>query len=80
MKLQIKEAEGSCPGSTVSPSLMSLSIDEKKDSSIKNWLNQNSDVREIQKQKSQNGVITRKGESAITSDAVASRSRGQPLK
>ena len=53
MKLQIEEAEGSGHGSTISPSLMSLSIDEDKHSSVKNWLDQNSDVMDPQKQKSQ---------------------------
>ena len=57
MKLQIDEAESSCLGSTVTPSLMSLSINDDKDSSIINWLNQNSDVKDIQKKKSQKGVI-----------------------
>ena len=59
---------------------MYLSIDDDKDSSIKIWLSQNSDVTDIQKLKSQNDVITENGETVITSDAVASRSRGQPLK
>ena len=59
---------------------MSLSIDEDKKSGIKNWFNQNSDLTDVSKQKTQNGVITGKGETAITSDAVASRNRGQPLK
>ena len=54
IKLQIEEADGSCLGSTVCPGLMSLSIDEDKDSSVKSWLNQNSDVTDVQKQKSQN--------------------------
>ena len=80
MKLQI-EAEGSCHGSTVSPSLMSLSIDADKNSDIKSWLDQNSDVPDIQKRKSSNPVITRKTITAITSDPVASRiCRGRPLK
>ena len=48
MKLQIEEAEGSCHGSTVSPSLMSLSIDADKNSDNKSWLDQNSDVVDIQ--------------------------------
>ena len=50
LKLQFEEAEGSCNGSTVSPSLMSLSIDADKNSDIKSWLDQNSDVVDIQKQ------------------------------
>ena len=79
MKLQIGEAEGSFLGSTVCPCLMSLTNDKDTDSSIKNWLNQNSDVTDIQEEKSQVGVITGNGETAITSDAMASRSRGQPL-
>ena len=36
MKLQIKEAEGCGHGSTISPSLMSSSIDGDKQSSVKN--------------------------------------------
>ena len=55
--LQI-EVEGSCLGSTVSRSLLSLSIDEDKNSSIKNWMNQNSDVNDIQKQKPQKDLFT----------------------
>ena len=54
MKLQIEEAEGSCNGSTVSPSLMSIKIDADKNSDIKSWLDQNSDVVDIQKQNPQN--------------------------
>ena len=78
MKLQIEEAEGSCH---VSPSLMSFSIDADKNSDIKSWLDQNSDVPDIQKRKSSNPVITRKTITAITSDPVASRiCRGRPLK
>ena len=68
------EAEGSCLGSIISHSLMSISIDEDKDSRIKNWLNQNSDLTDLRKQKLQ------KAKTAVTSVAVASRSRGQPLK
>ena len=47
MKLQIEEAEGSCNGSTVSPSLMSISIYADKNSDIKSWLDQNSEVVDI---------------------------------
>ena len=78
MKLQIEEAEGSC--SAISPSLMSLSIDEDKDSDIKSWLDENSVVMNIQNQISQNDMKTEKRDTAISSDAVASRSRGKPLK
>ena len=81
MKLQIEEAEGSCNGSTVSPSLMSISIDADKNSDIKSWLDQNSDVVDIQKQNLQNVVQTAKGNTVISSDPVASRTcRGKPLK
>ena len=80
MKLQIEEAEGSCHGSPISPSLMSLSIDEDKGSSIKNWLDQNSGVMDFQKQKPQNVENPEKGNSAISSNAIASRCRGQLLK
>ena len=59
---------------------MSLSIDEDEDRSINYWWNQNSDVTGKQKQKSQNGVVTGKEETAIKSNAVASQSRGQTLK
>ena len=31
MKLQIQEAEGFCPGSTISPCLISLPFDEEKE-------------------------------------------------
>ena len=44
LKLQIEEAEGPCNGSTVSPSLMSLSIDADKNSDIKSFLEQNSEL------------------------------------
>ena len=47
MKLQPKEAEGSCHGSTVSPSLISKLIDEDKNSVFKSWLSQNSDIEEL---------------------------------
>ena len=65
LKLQIEEAEGSCNGSTVSPSIMSISIDADKNSDIKSWLDQNSDVVDIQKQNSQNVVQTAKGNSYL---------------
>ena len=71
MKLQIEEAEGSCNGSTVSPSLMSRANDADKNSDIKSWLDQNSDVMNIQNQTSQNVVKTGKRDTAISSDAVA---------
>ena len=81
MKLQIEEAEGSCNGSTVSPSLMSLSIDAVKNSDIKSWLDQNSHVVDIQKQNSQMAVKTAGGNTVISSDPVASGiCRGQPPK
>ena len=80
MKLQIEEAEVSCHGSTISHSLMSLSIDEDKGSSIKNWLDQNSGVMDFQNRKSQNVENAEKGKPAISSNAIASRCRGQPLK
>ena len=81
MKLQIEEAEGSCNGSTVSPSLMSLSIDAVKKSDIKSWLDQNSHVVDIQKQNSQMAVKTAGGNTVISSDPVASGiCRGQPPK
>ena len=77
MKWQIGEA-GLFLGSTVCPSLLSLFNDEDKDSSMKNRLNQICDVTDIQEQKSQIGVITGNGETAITSNSMASRTRGQP--
>ena len=81
MKLQVEEAEGSCNGSTASPSLMSLSIDADKNSDIKSWLDQNSDVVDIPKPKSQNFVQIAKGNTVISNDPVASRIfRGQPSK
>ena len=81
MKLQIGEAEDSRNGSTVSPSLMSISVDADKNSNIKNWLEQKSDVVNIQKQNSQNVVQTAKGNTVISNDPVASRiCRGQPSK
>ena len=73
MKLQIEESEGSCNGSTVSPSLMPISIDADKNSDIKSWLDQNSDVVDIQKQNSQNVVQTAKGNTVISNDQAASR-------
>ena len=48
IKLQIEEAEGSCHGSTISSRMMSLSIHEDKDSNIKNCLDQNGDVMDLQ--------------------------------
>ena len=81
MKLQIEEAEGSRNGSTVSPSLMSISVDADKNSDIKSWLDQNSDVVDIQYQNSQNVVQTAKGITVISNNPVASRMcRGQPSK
>ena len=58
MKLQIEEAEGS--RSAISPSLMSLSFDEDKNSDIKSWSDENSVVMNIQNQTSQNVVKTEK--------------------
>ena len=78
MRLQIKEAEGFCHGSTVSPSLMSLSTDEDKNSYVKIWLDQNSIVMDIQKQNSPNDVKTAKGNSVFSGNPAASRRRGQP--
>ena len=80
MKLQIEEAESSCHGSTVSPSVMSLSIDENRNSDIESWLDQNSDVMDFQKQHSQIVVETAKRDTdpVISSEPLASRSRGQP--
>ena len=78
MKLQTEEAEGSC--SAISPSVMSLAIDEDKNSDIKSSLDENSVVMNIRNQTSQNVVKTEKRDTAISSDAVASRSRGKPLK
>ena len=81
MKLQIEEAEGSCNGSTVCPRLMSISNDADKNSDIKSWLDQNSDVVDIPKPNSQNVVQTAKGDTVISNDPVASRiCRGQPSK
>ena len=81
MKLQIGEAEGSCIGSTVNSSLMSISIDADKNSDIKSWLDQNSDVVDIQNKNSQNVVQTAKGNTVISNDQLASRiCRGQPSK
>ena len=80
MKLEIEEAEGSCSGSAISPSLMSLAIDEDKNNDFKSWLDENSVVMSIQKQNSHNVVKTLKRDTAISGDAVASRSRGKPLK
>ena len=37
LNIQIKEADGSSRGSTISLSLTSSSIDEHEDSNIKNW-------------------------------------------
>ena len=78
MKLQIEEAKGSC--SAISLSLMSLSILEDKNSDIKSWLDENSVVMNVQNQTSQNVVKTEKRDTAISSDAVASRNGGKPLK
>ena len=50
MKLQTQEAESSRAGSAISPSLMSLAIDEDKNSDIKSWLDENSVVLNIQNQ------------------------------
>ena len=80
MTLQFEKAEGSCHGSTVSPRLMSLSIDADKNNDLKSWLDQNSDVVDIEKQNSQIPVKTAEGNTAISSDPMASRiCRGQPL-
>ena len=58
---------------------MSISIDADKNSDIKSWLDQNSDVVDIPKPNSQNVVQTAKGNTVISNDPVASRiSRGQP--
>ena len=72
MKLQIEEAEGSGHESTTSPSLMSLSIDEDEQRSLENWLDQNSDVMDPQKQKSQNVENAEKAK--ISNNAAISRS------
>ena len=40
MQLQIEEAEGSICASSICPSLMSLSLEEDKNSDIKSWLDQ----------------------------------------
>ena len=40
MRLQIKEAEGSIRASSICPSLMSLTLEEDKNSDIKSWLDQ----------------------------------------
>ena len=78
---KIEEAKGSCNGSTVSPSLMSTSIDADQNSDIKSWLDQNSDVVDIQKQNSQNVVQTAKRNTVLSNDPVASRNcRGKPSK
>ena len=75
MKLRIEEAEGSGHGSTVSPSLLFLKIDEDKHSSVKNWLDQNSDFMDLEKQNLQNIENAEKRKSAIFSNATVSRSR-----
>ena len=80
-KLQIEEAKGSRNESTASPSLMSISSDADKNSDIKSWLDQNSNVVDIPKQNSQKVVQTAKLNTVISNDPVASRNcRGQPLK
>ena len=40
MQLQIEEAEGSIRASSICPSLMSLTLEEDKNSDIKSWLDQ----------------------------------------
>ena len=40
LRLQIEEAEGSVRASSICPSLMSLTLEEDKNSDIKSWLNQ----------------------------------------
>ena len=70
MKLQIEEAEGSCHESTISPSLVSLSIDEEKNSTIKTWLDPSSDVADFQKQKSKNVEDAGNRKTAISSHAA----------
>ena len=40
MRLQIEEAEGSFRASSICPSLMSLTLEENKNSDIKSWLDQ----------------------------------------
>ena len=59
---------------------MSLSIDEEKHNSVKNWLDQNSDVMDLQNQKLQIVENAEKEKTAISSNAAVSRSRGQYLK
>ena len=60
---------------------MSLSIDADKNSDIKSWLDQYSDVVDIQKQNSQIVVKTAEANTVISSDPVASGiCKGQPLK
>ena len=60
---------------------MSISVDADKNSDIKSWLDQNSEVVDIQKQNSQNVVQTAKRNTVISNEPVASRiCRGQRSK
>ena len=65
MQLQIEEAEGSIRASSICPSLMSLTLEEDKNSDIKSWLDQG--VEDLDKCFSQPKESSREVENKVES-------------
>ena len=74
-QLQLEEAGGSIRGFSISASLISLSIKEDKNSDIKNWLGQSSDVMDNQVEMSREVVTSARPKDSSQARAAMPRRR-----
>ena len=75
-QLQLEEAGGSIRGSSISASLISLSIKEDKNSDIKSWLEQSSDVMDSQVEISRKVAASAKPKASSQERATLPTSKG----